>query len=237
MNGEKKDIVAIFWADRHRRHFVTTTGDVGNRNTTVRDRWRQFREGACSMDVGLKMPLAIANYYESVGMIDRHNRVRQDTVDLEKCARTHKWGFRLGSTILAMIMTDSRIVYNFGHEGRNTLSPRSFYCKLAEELIENDFDERGIYRHIMEYYKVASDVDNSPPNRPHLQCTVDMEASGTEKSPLKRKQMKCAGGCGRKTIWVCSACSREDGRVYWCHFGEGSKFYEEHILQTHNIGR
>lgn len=56
INGEKRDIAAICWTDRHRRHFVTTVGDVAGHVTTPRYRWKQFTGVACPTDVGVKIP-------------------------------------------------------------------------------------------------------------------------------------------------------------------------------------
>lgn len=59
-------------------------------------------------------------------VIDRHNRVRQDLLDLEKAIGTHKWVLRLGCTIIGLIAMDSRNLYNFGRSGRPKMPPHIF---------------------------------------------------------------------------------------------------------------
>ena len=56
-------------------------------------------------------------------MIDRHNRVHQESKDLENTIGTNSWLLRLETTALDMIMIETRLVYNFGHGGRKTISP------------------------------------------------------------------------------------------------------------------
>ena len=145
------------------------------------------------------MPLAVAQYYDVAGIIDRHNRVRQDGLDLEKMIGTHNWALRLGTTILGMIMTDTRHVYNFGRGGRKTLSPYAMFCRLGEELVDNDFDNAGVYRHDVEYYEEDDNNEDVWSAFPELQPTSNRTQSGPEPhSPTRLQQMKCASGCGKK---------------------------------------
>lgn len=76
-DGETYDIAAVCWCDRHRRHFVATTGNVKESVTPERRRWKQFPDGACPTDAGVTMPKVLSQYYEVAGFIDRHNRLRQ----------------------------------------------------------------------------------------------------------------------------------------------------------------
>lgn len=56
-------------------------------------------------------------------------------------------------------MEDSRQAYNFGRGARKTLSADILYFKLAEELVDNDFDDHGIYWHHMSYYNYITVLD------------------------------------------------------------------------------
>ena len=199
IDGVDMDIAALCWVDRHRRQFVSTVGDVKSETTQERTRWRQFEDGACPTECGVRMPLAVAQYYDVAGIIDRHNRVRQDGLDLEKMIGTHNWALRLGTTILGMIMTDTRHVYNFGRGGRKTLSPYAMFCRLGEELVDNDFDNAGVYRHDVEYYEEDDNNEDVWSAFPELQPTSNRTQSGPEPhSPTRLEQMKCASGCGKK---------------------------------------
>lgn len=72
-----------------------------------------------------------------------------------------------------MIMIDSRQVYNVGRGGRKTLSANTFYCQIAEELDDKDFNDRGTYMHHMQYYENAEVVCNPQLKGPNLRPTEE----------------------------------------------------------------
>ena len=58
-SGEQKDIAAVCWLDRTRRHFLSTVGSTSRTVLQERVRWRQFTDGACRMVVQVEMPHSI----------------------------------------------------------------------------------------------------------------------------------------------------------------------------------
>lgn len=90
------------------------------------------------------MPAPVAEYYEVSDMIDRHNCIRQDSLDLEKSIEVKDWSFRLNSTLLGIICTDAFLLYKFGKSGRSLMSAHKFWCVLATALIENEWDGIGV---------------------------------------------------------------------------------------------
>jgi len=82
--GEEKVVVGVCWLDRSRKHIVATAGRISVTTQQQRIRWRQRTDGACPVEVHLDMPELVKDYFSVCGAIDTHNRIRQDSLDLEK---------------------------------------------------------------------------------------------------------------------------------------------------------
>ena len=79
---------AFVWMDRNRRYFICTGGSMEKGRTYTRTRWRQ-EEPAPNADpnmVELTIPqsITVEIYYSACGQIDRHNRCRQEILDIKK---------------------------------------------------------------------------------------------------------------------------------------------------------
>ena len=76
-----------------------------------RNRWRQvsLELDALSENVELTIPQPKATevYYRTCGVIDQHNRHRQDNLKTEKKLETKKWDMRVNLTIFSMIVVDT----------------------------------------------------------------------------------------------------------------------------------
>jgi hypothetical protein len=83
-------------------------------------------------------------YYSTRAQIDRHNRCRQDDLMLERKIGTQHWSFRINCSLLGMIIVDAWLVYSGGRGAKATMVQRSFYEKLADQLIDNEFDYVGL---------------------------------------------------------------------------------------------
>lgn len=51
--------------------------------------WREFDGGSCETDMTVEISAAMAQYHDVARVIDRHNRVRQYLLDLEKAIGAH----------------------------------------------------------------------------------------------------------------------------------------------------
>ena len=71
-------------------------------------------------------------------MIDRHNRTRQDDLEIERQLGTHNWATRVNMSIFGMEVVDTFLVHN-AVSGRSE-DPNTFFSYLAEEMIDNTFD-------------------------------------------------------------------------------------------------
>jgi hypothetical protein len=71
-------------------------------------------------------------------MIDRHNRYRQDDLQLEKKLQTKEWSMRVGMSIFGIIVVDSWLVYKEATGTSENVA--DFFSGLAEELINNNYN-------------------------------------------------------------------------------------------------
>ena len=84
VKGQSNKIGAISWLDRNRRTFVTTCRNMQESFSQTRTRWHQFGDGACPTVINIEMPRPVFEYFDVAGIIDQHNRVRQDSLNFEK---------------------------------------------------------------------------------------------------------------------------------------------------------
>lgn len=83
-------------------------------------------------------------YYSAASQVDRHNRCRQSDLKLEKKFRVKEWSMRINTTLLAMCIVDSWLVYKGSRGSQPHMSPNEFYCTLASELIDNHYGINNI---------------------------------------------------------------------------------------------
>jgi hypothetical protein len=96
------------------------------------------------VDHTIPQPEATEIYYDTCGMIDRHNRSRQDNLSREKKLGTMDWSMRVNMTVLGMVIVDSWLAWKGCRGLRSTLEQKNVYEVLAEELIDDNFDAIGI---------------------------------------------------------------------------------------------
>lgn len=84
VNGQVKQIDGISRLDRNRIAFVTTAGNMQKSCLQTCTLWSQFGDGACPVQINIEVRQSVFEYFEATGIIDQHNRVRQDSLDLEK---------------------------------------------------------------------------------------------------------------------------------------------------------
>jgi Transposase IS4 len=80
--------MALVWVDRERRYFIATASSALSGSCYVRKRWRQFEYGAARVTFEISQPRVAEVYYACFAMIDRHNRCRQDGLQLERKYQT-----------------------------------------------------------------------------------------------------------------------------------------------------
>ncbi len=60
--------------------------------------------------VTVRQPQVCETYFSACAQVDRHNRCRQDDLNLEKKVGTHHWSFRARMSLLGICIVDSRLL-------------------------------------------------------------------------------------------------------------------------------
>jgi hypothetical protein len=244
-------LMAYVWMDRDRRYFITNTSSLSEGRPYIRQRWRQVDQEPNAepelVDLVVSQPKACEVYYSTCGLIDQHNRHRQDTLCLEKKIETKNWATRVGSSLLAMMIVDSWLVYSQATKTQE--SQQDYYAHLAEELIDNTYDQVGSGT------RRSENIAETPsPDLVHRRTGAGRAGVYAHLTPTKRRKKLADGSltthsqqgrcrqCGLKTRYVCSTCNDEmedyhdDGQssVQWlCHTETHRMCFPEHVSIKH----
>jgi hypothetical protein len=129
--------IAMAWLDRERRYLLRRpsqqrkeahTLDVGG------DSWRPARRGWKLLS---HRPVVTELYYSCCAKIDQHNIFRLPDMEKEKVFQVRELSFRVNSSLLAIIIVDSWMVYRGAVGDGHGFSQIELYIQLASELIEN----------------------------------------------------------------------------------------------------
>jgi Transposase IS4 len=235
-------MLAFTWMDRDRRYFISTASSLYPGRPYVRDRWRQVDQvrnaPPVRVDHTIPQPEAAEICYDTCGMIDRHNRSRQDDLSPEKKLGTMDWSMRVNMTVLGMVIVDSWLAWNGCRGLRSTLEQKKFYEVLAEELIDNNFDAIGI----RERHRFANEseamLNGQPRSGIGIHLTPTKKKRRTKDGDFKSglRQGRCLV-CRRKTTMVCSQCKDMDldGPEAWlCATRTGRACFPTHSSLKHN---
>jgi hypothetical protein len=245
-------MLAFCWMDRDRRYFISSASSLQPGRAYTRHRWRQVSNQPNAaperVELEIPQPQAAELYYDACGMIDRHNRCRQDDLMLERKLGTMDWSMRVNTSLLGMCIVDAWYAYSqcTKTRGANAASidekQKDFYSYLAEELIDNTYDSVG-----------RRNRENTPERAPRLVTVNGLARCGVEAhlSPTKRRRVekgvttkglyqgKCRI-CKKKTVFVCSACkdANEDGilhgkEVWLCMNKQGETCFIDHLSAKH----
>ena len=130
------------WIDRVRRYFIFTGGLMEKGRPYTRTRWSK-EEPALNADPNMvelntPQPITAELYYSACGQIDRHNRCRQESLDIEKKLGTKDWPKLFNISVFAMNMADVWLSYQRITETAETQS--DFYNYISEEMIYNTYN-------------------------------------------------------------------------------------------------
>ena len=136
--------IACAWIDRNRRFFLSMAGTSNIGNAQERTRWRQSQDiGACQEFTQTNIPEIAEVYYSAAAAVDRHNRVRQADVGLEKKIFVNDWSMRVNCSLLSMCFVDSWLLYKHSLADAEQLEQNSFIVALSHEQIDNKYDTDG----------------------------------------------------------------------------------------------
>ena len=239
-------MLSFVWMDRDRRYFVASASSLDSGVPYSRNRWRQVSLELDALpenvELTIPQPKAAEVYYRTCGVIDQHNRHRQDNLKTEKKLETKKWDMRVNLTIFSMIVVDTWLVYS--QATGSTELQSEFYVRLAEELIDNNIDSRP-----QRQRNSGENGSDSNDESPVMSRTGRVRAGvSCHLTPTKRRR-RTAGGeltvqrlqgrcieCGKKTTYLCSACMDKDdeSKTPWlCHTEKRPACFANHYKHTH----
>ncbi len=185
-------------------------------------------------DIVIPQPKNTSDYFAVNDLIDRHNRQRQDDLQLEKKIECKRWDMQMGCGFLGMICVDTKLTYECSTLIQ--MSPGQFYIALAEALIGNKYvlpDSVCWSSHHQSQQSNENSVANSSAS------SIGTSGVGLHLTLLKRRcwvtlsngekvqrtaQLHCKE-CSKKTIRVCSECTADpdtkDSGVGWCNPANG----------------
>ena len=110
--------IAIMWIDKNRQFFVGNAEPATAEEPLYRVRWHQVAEQSDNLEpelveTVLNMIVIIEAYYSASGAIDRHNKKRQDNIEIERKTRTKDWWKRVNTSILGMILVEAMNVHQY----------------------------------------------------------------------------------------------------------------------------
>ena len=229
--------MAIMWLDRERRLFISTTGSTAYVDPIRRERWTMVDNEAQLIEKETPIPDVCATYYSSNGKIDQHNRCRQADLNLEKKLRTMKWGFRVNTSLFSICVVDAWILYKGYCGSSDHMTPWSFYCKLADELIDNEYDSVALRKR--RHSSDSSTADSLPISGMGIH-TIETTRKRRKKDGTMTNHLyqgRCAVCQGNvKTKHICSACKAQTGLdIFLCANSRRRGCLEAHVKARHDI--
>jgi hypothetical protein len=229
-------ILAMSWLDRERRYFVATAYSAAEGEPYRRVRWRQLADGPERITITVPQPELAEVYYSCCASIDRHNRCRQADLGIEKSFQVKEWSFRVNSSLLAMIVVDTWLLYSGSRGERRSMSQGEFYESLAVALIENRWDGASLR------VRQCVDREGVVPSIPRSGISVHLVATKRKRKNKEGETLPYAlfGNCSsckrKKSRFICSACEEKDGlmcKMFLCHGSTGRACFENHVREFH----
>lgn len=224
-------IGAVLWVDRERRYFVATCGTALPGTTIYRERWRRVDNVSRVTTTQTEIPSVAETYYSAAAQVDHHNRCRQADLKLEKKFRVKEWSQRVNTSLLAICVVDSWLLYKGNRGSRGTMSPNDFYTSLAEALVDNTYmvpGTRSTNEHVVQSDMTTSGIG------PHLTPTSRKRKRVDGTVTSQALQGWCKSCKKYKTKFVCSECSRQHSKDCWvCHSDTGRQCFVQHLRVYH----
>ena len=137
-------MLLFVWMDRDCRSFIASASLL---DSGILYSWNRWRKVSLELDalpenveLTIPQPKATGVYYRTCGVIDQHNRHRQDNLKSKKKLGTKKWDMSVNLSIFLMIVVDTWLVYS-QVTGSTELQSFIYVC-VAEELIDNNIDSQ-----------------------------------------------------------------------------------------------
>ena len=215
-------MLSFIWMDQDCHYFIASASSLDSGIPYSHNRWCQVSLELDALPENVELtilqPKATEVCYQTCGVIDQHNRHRQDNLKTKKKLETKKWDMRVNQTIFSMIVVDTWLVYS--QATGSTELQSEFYVHLAEELSDNNIDSR-----LQRWRNSGEDRSDSNDESPVMMCTGRVHAgvschltptkhrccTGDGELTVQRLQ-GCCIECGKMTTYLCSACMDNDDK-------------------------
>ena len=185
-------------------------------------------------------PKILSEYFSKSNVIDKHNQIRQHELALEECWITSDPYFRLCSSLLGIVVTDSWKAMRYHYKKRADEPIRSFVNRLSFALLNEDSKifEAPVENIVASLETVSSGLSDEPQLGGHTQLKLSKTKtasklptrSGSVSTTSYTKQVRCVW-CSRvenivsKTTIICKECG-----VGFCSNKTGRKCWALHVL-------
>jgi hypothetical protein len=222
---------ATVWVDQSRRFFIGNAEAVVSDEPTYRVRWQQPHSEMGDQDAlperlefEVQMPKMVESYYDACGAIDKHNKQRQDDLEIERKMRTKVWWKRVNTSIFGMIVVDAMNVHQACVESRRIDEDSNKWISgLAHELINNRVDHVSTRSQTTPTRKRKRATENSPILTP---CKKKDKKGYTVQGRCRVCKDKCTD--------TCRLCTKDSKRPHFmCNSRKGKEFFEEHLNRAH----
>ena len=171
------------------------------------------------VEMNIPHPITAEIYYSACGKIDRHNRCRQESIDIKFVLGNKYWPKRFNLSVFAINVVGVCLVYQCINRTVDTRA--DFYNYISEEIIDNTYDRfrirsaEGGRRTIVDSDDKTFDDDNPPFGRINgaPRCGITLHVTPTKKSRNKIYETETKylfqGECNvfrKNTKHVCSDC-------------------------------
>jgi len=160
------------------------TCGIGEGGDVFRKRLRQLdKSGRAPPDtviIEVAQPKAIATYYKGAGTIDRHNRICADELRMDRNLGTKHLDKRFNLGVLGIICINAYLFFQqVVHADNNKISCLEFFCKLIDELINNN--EGICLTRATAEQEAGAVVDAAAASTPTIRRTLRLKHSNGER--------------------------------------------------------
>jgi hypothetical protein len=147
-----------------------------------------------------------------------------------------EWSFRVKSSLLAMIVVDSWLVYSGANGERRSMSQGEYYESLAVALIENSWDGASLR------VRQCADRESLRISTPRSGISAHLVATKRKRKNKNGDTLPYAlfGNCSsckrKKSRFLSSTCEEQDGimfKMFLCHGSTGRSCFESHVSEFH----
>ena len=143
-NEKKLDKFAFVWVDKDQKYFISNTSSLepGMPYGCYRLRHVDYipNEYPVCGEFEINQPRVDEIYYSRNLNIDGSNRTREYYFQLERKLQIRDWSIRVNNSIIGMNDVDTYYVGN-ACEWWDDNNPAEFYYNIAEEIIDNRWNE------------------------------------------------------------------------------------------------